>query len=187
MAREMKATEVIVPCRISYAHIWKPNTNQDDTPGKYGTALLIPKDDKKTITKIENAIKAAIDAGKSKLANKQGKVVVNGLKLPLRDADEEEIADDAYKGMMFFNASSDRKPQVVNRRKERIEDEDEVYSGCFCNVSINFYAFNRDGNKGIAAGLGNIQKVKDGERLAGGHTADDDFDELDDEDEEDFL
>lgn len=187
MARELKATEVMVPCRISYAHIWKPYTNKDGSAGKYGTALLISKEDKKTIAKIENAVKAAIDAGKSKLANKEGKVVMKGLKLPLRDADEEEISDAAYKGMMFFNASSDRKPQVVDRRKERIEDEDEVYSGCFCNVLINFYAFSADGNKGIAAGLGNIQKVKDGERLAGGHTADEDFDELDDEEEDDIF
>lgn len=186
MARELRATEVIVPCRLSYAHIWSPALNKDGTPGKYNTSILIPKDDKTTIGKIEKAVKAAINGGKSKLANKQGNVVMSGLKLPLRDADAEEIADDAYHGMMFFNASSKRKPQIVDRRKEKIEDEDEVYSGCYCNVSINFYAFNRDGNKGIAAGLNNIQKVKDGERLSGGSSADEDFDALEEE-SEDFL
>lgn len=186
VAAEAKATKVIVPCRISYAHIWAPGQNQDGTPGKYGLAVLIPKEDKKTISKIEKAIEAAIDLGKSKLANKQGKVVLAGLKLPLRDADDEGIEDEAYVGKKFFNASSTRKPQIVDRHKEKIEDEDEVYSGCYCNVSVNFYAFSKEGNKGIAAGLGNIQKVKDGDRLSGGSTADEDFDELEDEDEELF-
>jgi len=186
MALEARATKVVVPCRISYAHVWKPGVNRDGTPGKYGLSVLIPKEDKKTISKIEKAIEAAIEVGKNKLANKQGKVVVSGLKLPLRDADDEGIDDEAYQGMKFFNASSTSKPQIVDRRMDSIDDESEVYSGCYCNVSINFYAFNRDGNKGIAAGLGNLQKVKDGERLGGGSSAAEDFEVLEDEDDEIF-
>ncbi len=187
MARELKATEVRVPCRISYAHIFSPGVNKDGTPGKYSVACLISKEDTTTIQKIKAAIKAAVQEGKSKLANKQGALPkMENLKLPLRDADAEDIDDEAYQGHMFFNASSTRKPQIVDRRKEAITDSEEVYSGCYCNVSINFYAFNRDGNKGIAAGLNNIQKVKDGERLAGGSSADEDFDDLGDDDD-DFL
>ena len=44
------------------------------------------------------------------------------------------------------------------------------------------YAFNSNGNKGIACGLGNIQKVKDGEILGGRTSASDDFETLEDED-----
>ena len=57
-------------------------------------------------------------------------------------------------------------------------DRDEVYSGCYANVSVNFFAFNTEGNIGIGCGLGNIQKIKDGERLSGGASADDDFDDM---------
>ena len=56
-----------------------------------------------------------------------------------------------------------------------ILDRDEVYSGCYARVSLNFYAFNSNGNKGIACGLGNIQKIKDGEPLGGRSSAADDF------------
>ena len=61
-----------------------------------------------------------------------------------------------------------------------------MYSGCYANVSVDFYAFNTRGNLGIACGLGNIQKVRDGERLTGERSAEDDFEALDDEDD-DFL
>ena len=145
--------------------------------------MLIPKDDEKTIEKVKAAVKAAMVEGKSKLANKAGKIPAN-IKLPLRDADAEEIDDDAYRNCFFFNASSRTKPGIVDRHKNRIEDEEEVYSGCYCNISVNFYAFAVEGNKGIAAGLNNIQKVKDGERLSGGSTPDKDFEDLGDDEAE---
>lgn len=178
-------TKIVIPCRLSYAHIWSPSTNPDGTPGKYSTALLIPKDDEKTLAKIRKAIKNAEIEGKSKLANKSGKIPAN-IKTPLRDADEEEIDDEAYKGCYFFNASSKSKPGVVDGRLRRIEDESEVYSGCYCNVSVNFYAFAVEGNKGIAAGLNNIQKVKDGDRLSGGSTAEEDFEVIESDEEDDL-
>lgn len=189
MVKEKSATKVIVPCRLIYAHVWEP-VEDDFGNKKYNVSLIIPKSDKKTIARIERAVEAAKLEGKSKLENSKGKIPAN-IKLPLRDADEEDIDDEARAGCMFFNASSSRKPQIVDRKVQPILDEEEVYSGCYANVSVNFYAFSKEGNKGIAAGLGNIQKVKDGERLAGGSTAEDDFDAVDgedeDEEEEDFL
>jgi len=155
----------------------------DGSRGKYSACLIIPKTDKATIRKIEAAVEAAKKEGKSKLANKQG-VIPKNIKLPLRDADDEGRDDEAYQGMMFLNASSKRKPQIVDRHVEKIMDEEEVYSGCYCNVMVNFYAFNTEGNRGIAAGLNNIQKIRDGEPLAGGSNATDDFEELEDEDDE---
>jgi hypothetical protein len=187
MKKEMKATKAIIQCRLSYANIWEPKED-DNGNKKYSASLIIPKSDKKTIAAIKKAIEAAKAEGKSKLANSKGKIPAN-IKLPLRDADEEDRDDAAYAGCVFMNASSKRKPQIVSRSLEVITDEDAVYSGCYANVSVNFYAFSKDGNKGIAAGLGNIQKLKDGERLSGGSTAEEDFDELeeDEEEEEDIF
>ena len=59
----------------------------------------------------------------------------------------------------------------------------ECGSGDYCNVSVNFYAYNANGNRGVAAGLGNIQKVKDGERLAGKASASADFTEVEGDDD----
>lgn len=59
-----------------------------------------------------------------------------------------------------------------------------IYYGCYARVSLNFYAFNSNGNKGIACGLGNIQKIRDGEPLRGRSSAADDFRT---EEDDDFL
>ena len=180
MARELKATEVRVPCRISYAHLIDTDKNDN-----YSVSLLIPKSDTKTLTAINKAVEAAIVDGKSKLANKDGAINRKTLKLPLRDADEEGNASADYQGNMFFNAKSKRRPQVVDRHKKGIFEAEEIYSGCYCNVMVNFYAFAVEGNRGIAASLGNVQKVKDGDRLGyGGTTAEADFDDFEDEAEE---
>ena len=182
MARELRATEVRVPCRISYAHVIETDKNDN-----YSVSLLIPKSDTKTLAEINKAIEAAIIDGKSRLANKDGAINKKILKLPLRDADEEGTTSTDYKGMIFFNAKNKRRPQIVDRHKEMIYNEDEIYSGCYCNVMINFYAFAVEGNKGIAASLGNIQKVKDGDKLGyGGTSANSDFDALEEEEEEDL-
>ena len=99
----------------------------------------------------------------------------------MRDGDVERD-DEAYKGHWFINANSTTAPQMVDRAVKPILDKSEVYSGCYGRVSLNFYAFNSNGNKGIAAGLGNIQKIRDGEPLGGRTNAADDFTTLDDED-----
>jgi hypothetical protein len=165
--------------RFSYLHVFKPAAAPGSTTEKYSASLIIPKSDKETLRKINAAIEAAKIAGKEKLSGK-GK-----LKLPLRDGDEERDGDDAYAGCFFLNASSNTKPGVVDKDVNPIMEQDEVYSGCYGRASINFYAFNTSGNKGIACGLNNIQKVKDGEALGGSRSkAEDDFAEVLDEDDD---
>lgn len=158
--------------RLSYANIWEPKSIQGSKP-KYSVSLIIPKSDQATLTAINRAIDAAIAAGTAKFGGKKpGKAA---LKLPLRDGDIEK-EDEAYAGCMFVNANSLNPPQVVDEAVAPILDRAEVYSGCYARVSLSFYAFNTNGNKGIACGLGNIQKVRDGEPLGGGHvSAADDF------------
>lgn len=159
--------------RFCYCSVFEPQAmNDGDTP-KYNVCILIPKSDTKTLDKIKKAIEAAKVAGKAKIADKNGKIP-STLKTPLRDGDEERSDDPAYKGMMFINASSTRKPTIVDKDLNPIMSQDEFYSGCYGRASINFYAFNVQ-SKGIAAGLNNLQKLADGESLAGGSTADEDF------------
>ena len=160
--------------RFCYVNVFEPTAlNDGDTP-KYNICILIPKSDTKTLGAIRNAIEAAKTAGKSKLADKNGKIPAT-IKLPLRDGDEERSDDPAYEGMMFINANSTRKPTIVDKDLNPIMSQEEFYSGCYGRASINFYAFNVQ-SKGIAAGLQNLQKLEDGEMLAGGSTADKTFD-----------
>ena len=179
--KNLSVTKVIIPCRISFANIWEPKAiNGGDE--KYSVSCVIPKSDKKTIARIQKAVEAAKEDGKTRKWN--GKIPPN-LKLPLRDGDIDRPDDETYEDCVFLNATSKDAPQVVDRRVQPITDPMLVYSGCYCNVSVNFYPFNANGNRGVAAGLSNIQFVKDGERLSGKASAESEFEAM--EDDEDGL
>ena len=169
----METKVVTGKVRFCYANVFEPTAMAEGDTPKYNVCVLIPKSDTKTLEKIKQAIEAAKQAGKAKLADKNGKIP-STIKLPLRDGDDERGDDPAYEGMYFINVNSTRKPDIVDKNLNPIMSKDEFYSGCYGRASINFYAYNVQ-SKGIAAGLGNLQKLEDGEPLAGGSSADEDF------------
>ena len=166
--------------RFSFCQVFTPKAMNEGEEPKYSVSILIPKTDTTTIDKINKAIEAAKVAGMAKIG-KNGKIPA-GIKLPLRDGDTEREDNPEYAGHYFLNASSLRQPGIIGKDRQAILDSDEFYSGCYGRASINFYAFNVNGNKGIAVGLNNLQKLKDGERLAGGASAEEDFADDFDED-----
>lgn len=169
--------------RWSYANVWEPKAINGGTP-KYSVSLIIPKSDTVTIKKIEAAIEAAYKEGEAKLkGNGRSVPALSVLKTPLRDGDAERPDDEAYANAYFVNANSATAPGIVDADRQPILDRSEVYSGVYGRASINFYAFNSNGNKGIACGLNNLQKIRDGEPLGGKSRAEDDFAD----EEEDFL
>lgn len=164
-------------CRLSYANIWQAKSINGGTP-KYSTSILIPKSDTKTVAKVKAAIQAAYEEGESKLkGNSRTMPPLATLKSPLRDGDTERPDDEAYAGHWFLNANSNTAPGVVDVNREPIYDTSEIYSGVYARASLTFYAFNSNGNRGIACGLQNIQKVRDGESLGSRAKAEDDFDD----------
>lgn len=175
-------------CRLSYANIWQAKSINGGVP-KYSTSVLIPKSDMKTIANVKAAIEAAYYEGESKLkGNSKTVPALTSLKMPLRDGDTERPDDEAYAGHWFLNANSNTAPGVVDANREPIYDTSEIYSGVYARVSLTFYAFNSNGNRGIACGLQNIQKVRDGESLGGKPKAEEDFnDGFQVEDDSDFL
>lgn len=168
--------------RLSYAHLFEPHAIEGNEP-KYSVSVIIPKSDKATLKAIKEAVEQAKEDGKSKWNGK----VPNNLKTPLRDGDVEREDDEAYAGCYFLNANSKNKPGIVDINVHPILDQSEVYSGCYARLTLNFYAYNANGNKGVAAGLGNVQKLRDGEPLGGISRAEDDFESLSDDNEDDFL
>lgn len=163
--------------RFSYAHVFEPASIEGSEP-KYSVSILIDKNDKKTLSRVKAAIEAAKQAGLSKFG---GKIPAN-LKLPLRDGDTEREDDEVYAGKYFINANAKTKPGLVDKGGNPIIDTTEFYSGCYGHASITFYAFNTSGNKGIACGLNNLMKTRDGEMLGGRASAEDDFADLIDSD-----
>lgn len=186
MAKFNNPTKVItgVNTRWSYVNAWEPKSINGGAP-KYSVSLIIPKSDTKTLEKIRAAIQAAYEEGQSKLkGNGRSVPALSALKTPLRDGDAERPDDEAYANSYFINANSGTAPGIVDADRNPILERSEVYSGVYGRASINFYAFNSNGNKGIACGLNNLQKLRDGEPLGGKSRAEDDFAE---EDEDDFL
>ena len=171
--------------RWSYANVWEAKSIAGGTP-KFSVSLIISKDDTKTIDKINAAIEAAYKEGEAKLkGNGRSVPPLSAIKTPLRDGDEQRPDDPAYANSYFINANSTTAPGIVDADRQPILDRSEVYSGVYGRASINLYAFNSNGNKGIACGLNNLQKIRDGEPLGGRTRAEDDFADLDDDD--DFL
>ena len=185
MAKFHNPTKVItgVKTRWSYANVWEPKSINGGAP-KYSVSLIIPKSDTKTVTAVTNAIQAAYDEGQSKLkGNSKSVPALSAIKNPLRDGDAERPDDEAYKDSYFINANSATAPGIVDAARQPILERSEVYSGVYGRASINFYAFNSNGNKGIACGLNNLQKISDGDPLGGKTRAEDHFADED----EDFL
>lgn len=166
------------PVRFCYANVWEPRALEEGATPKYSVSILIPKSDKAML----KAVKAAIEEAKQKgISEKWGKLP-NKIKLPLKDGDVERPDDDNYVGHYYVNANSITAPEIVDAYRDEIINRNELYSGCYGRVSVNFYAFDVGVNKGVACGLGNIQKLEDGANLSGGSTAAQDFGDDDDDD-----
>lgn len=170
--------------RISYVNVWEPrkDSNGDE---KYSVLILVPKTDVNTLNRINTCIENAYEAGADVLkGNAKSVPSLSAVHLPLRDGDEERPDDPTYQGMFFFNASSKYKPDVWSSERDEYtgrlipidEGSEELYSGCYCRCSVNFYAYNTKGGKGIAVSIRALQKVEDGEPLAKKRDTQEDFD-----------
>ena len=184
-------SKFVNPCKVvtgpvifSYLNCWEPKAIEGGRP-KFSVSLIIPKSDVKTVEKIRAAIEAAYQEGQGKLKG-NGKSVppLASLRNPLRDGDVDRSDDEAYRGCWFINANSESAPGVVDAECQPILNRSEMYSGVKGRASISFFAYSVNGNRGIACGLNNLQKLADGTPLGGKSRAEDDFAT---EDMEDFL
>lgn len=186
MSKNVNPMKVITgpKTRWSYANVWEAKSVNGSAP-KFSVSLIVPKSDTATVAKVKAAIEAAYKEGESKLKG-NGRTVpaLSLIKNPLRDGDIERPDDPAYANAYFINANSATAPGIVDAACNPIMNRSEVYSGVYGRASISFYAFNANGNKGIACGLNNLQKISDGEPLGGKASAESDFAT---ETEEDFL
>lgn len=178
------ATKVITgKVRLSYVHLFEPYSGADGQEPKFSVALLIPKSDKATIKKLRAAQQAALEAGKDKRFG--GKIPKNWSDT-IHDGDEEADLEKnpEYEGHWYLSVSSKTRPGIVDRDVQPILDSTEVYSGCYARVSLNAFPYSVSGKKGVSFGLNHVQKLADGDFLGGRSKAEDDFDALDDEDDD---
>lgn len=167
MAKKVVTGEV----RLSYVNLFEAKAIIEGQPAKYSLTVLISKEDKATIKQIQNAVQEVIDSSQGILKG------TKGLKTPLRDGDEEKDSIE-YENHLFMNVSSQQAPIVVDENRQEVINAREVYSGCYGRVSMNFFAYNQAGNKGVGVALNAVQKTRDGEALGGIYTkasVDEDF------------
>jgi len=159
--------------RASYPHLFQPQVDKKDAAKKtYSVTLLFNKTDDLSV--LEDAVEAAT---LERWPNKRPKT----LRSPFRDGDAKDSPEYAGKVYVAFRAQEDRKPGVVDGALEEITQQSgQFYSGCFARVSFSAYTYETDGNVGVAFGLNNVQKIKDGDRFDGRTDAGDDFDAVED-------
>lgn len=174
--------------RLSYAQLFEPRGFDGSKP-VYSASLIIPKDDERTINLIHAAIRAAYETGAYKLRG-TGKNIpaLEDINLPLNDGDIKRPNDPAYADCYYINAKNQDQPKLFGLDGEEVLSHQDLYSGCYARCKIQFYCYNRNGNKGIAASLLGLRKSADGKPLGGSICTADDF-EVDEDytDEDDFL
>jgi len=176
MAKSNFVTPEIV---CSYPNLFDPS----DYNEKYGLSVAISKDDSKSLKELDKLFQNLVE---EKWGKKAIPLIGKKITTPLRDGDDERGDDDIYQNKMFFNANSKRRPGVVDSNLKPVLDSEEVYPGCIVRASINFYAWEYEGKKMIAAGLNNVMKVKDGDRIGGGSDAESDFGDFASDDDDVF-
>lgn len=159
------ANFTIKKARISFANLLEPNPDQE-MGGKYDAVLLIPKSDEAGLKALKGAINSALKEAVAEGRIKAEDVKKANFKMPLRDGDEKE--GESFKGNMFLSVKSGFKPLIIDKKRNKLTTDEEVYSGMYAAVAINFYTYSNKGNMGIAAGLQAVCKLEDGPRLSGG-------------------
>ncbi len=159
--------------RVSYPNVFEARMNDMSKKMEYSIVALFKKGEDLTALK-----KAANDALVEQWGPDKSKWP-SGLKSPFRDqADRKtdgKMPVGYEEGAIFFNLKSTQRPEVVDQNVQTILDKNEFYAGCWAKASVRAYAYDMKGNRGVAFGLGNIQKVKDGEPLGSRTKATDDF------------
>lgn len=172
-----KGTTVITPVAIAtYANVWKARPSLNPERGdQYSIVLVFPKGT--DLSPLQKAAKLAV-------SKKWGDKPPSSLKNPFRKGDVDKPDDPTFKGAIFITARTNNKPGIVDSKVQPILDEMDFYSGCKCRASVYAMAYDQKGSKGVTFLLNNLQKVADGDRLAGRKKAEDEFDDTDDGDEE---
>lgn len=176
---EKSATKVVTgKVRLSYCHLFEAYTNDPEKEARYSVTILIPKSDTATMDKVRKAEAAAKEEGKGKWGGK----IPSNVSSIIHDGDEEADLDrnPEYEGHFYMAMSSKQRPGVVDQDLNAVLDPTKVYSGCYARVSINAFAYNSNGKKGVSFGLNNVQFLEDGEPLGGRTRAEDDFADADD-------
>jgi hypothetical protein len=175
-----KGSRLLTPkFRVSFPQVFEKASYNNGTPRYSLVGLFYPKQFSETDKAKWDAIKKKLGEVCVEFFKKDIKTMKEdrSFKIPFHNGNEKEYQGYGDPDMRFFSmANSKRRPQILNVNGDAItsENTEEFYAGCWARASVNPYAFNNIG-KGLAIGLGNIQKLGDDESFEGFTSAEDDF------------
>ena len=156
--------------RASYPNVFEPRAYGDQEP-EFGINVIF--DDEADLKQLEAAIKACGVA-------KWGQKLPSNLASPIKTGDDDTKPE--YFGKRYIAAKRKAKrgpPGVVDERRQPIAQASGLfYPGVQCRISCHPFAWSYMGKNGISLGLGNVQRVGDGERFGGSDDPRDEFDEV---------
>ncbi len=170
-------TKVTTPeFRVSFPAVFEARAFEAGAEAKYGLSMVFAPD--ADLSALERIVEEALQA-------KWGAKRPGGLKLPIRPNSDKAGMEGYPTGGHFASATTKQPPGLVDARRQRILSREDFYPGCFARATVTAYAYDNKG-KGVAFGLHNLQKTRDGEHIDGRASAEDDFSDVD-AGEKDFL
>lgn len=185
-AATVNGTKVLTgKVRLSYVNLFRPrkrDAEDAESAEQYSVLLLIPKTDTSTRAALKQALEAAKEA-------KWGGKPPSNLKTIVKDGDERDDLDEKpeYRGMIYMSVSSYTKPGIVDRNVQPIIDPSELYSGCYARVELNASGYEKKVNRGLTFYINHVQKLADGDPLGNVTRAEDVFEPLGDEYDDDTI
>ena len=151
--------------RVSFPALFRARKANEQAEAKFSVSMLFPKGAD------ISALKKAADAA---AREKWGDKIPKKLKTPFLNQGDYDL--EGYEdGAILIRTTSIQKPGVVDKNVQPIVDESEVYPGCYARATVRAFTYDVNGNAGVSFGLQNLQKLRDGEHLAGRTRAEDDF------------
>jgi hypothetical protein len=151
--------------RLSYPFLFEPNPSSKTKEGKpkFTASLVLPPGADLALLR-EETIRAANEAYPNGLPkDKLGRPIT--LKSPFLDAAEKMGVE--WQGWTVLRLSSVKKVGVIDATNSMVEDSSEAYAGRWASALVKAFAYDVDGNKGVAFGFGGVQLLDHDDPIGG--------------------
>jgi len=164
--------------RVAFPSVFRAKRNDLSGKDEFSVVALFKKD---------ADLSALKDAAREVLAKKFGEDNLKwpkNLRNPFRDqGDRAKVNDEGVetlpsgyeKGATYLNLRSQQRPGVVASDMQEIIDEADFYGGCWARATLTAFAYDKAGNRGVSFGLGNLQKLRDGDHFGNRTRPEQDF------------
>jgi hypothetical protein len=167
--------KVLTPVfRVSFPSVFEASSYEGGAPKYSVCAVWEPAKFTAKDKALWDAMMALADSVSVEKFKKKLSALPANFKKPFRDGAEKEGLTGFGEGKIFANLSSKMRPGIIFLDNTPLTDPEDFYPGCYARATVTAYAYDNVG-KGVALGLQNLQKIKDGDRLDSRTDASDDF------------